>query len=230
MNEANLIQPTERKLTAQINLYYDVVAPTVKPAPLLIALHGYGANKWHGMREAKLTAPEGFALAALQGPHQHLREPKQPGGPLRYGFGWLSSYRPEESVAIHHRALQEMIDALVDEAVADRDRIFLLGFSQSCALNYRFAFTHPDSLRGVIGIAGGIPGDWETGKAYQQTTASVFHLAGKGDEYYPPTRVESYESQLRQRAKDVEFRSYDAGHEISSEMRDDIRAWITSKA
>src|SRR2546423_841161 len=120
MNEGILHQPTERKLTAQITLYYDVVTPTAKPAPLLIALHGYGASKWHGMREAKLTAPDGFALAALQGPHQHLREPKQPGGPLRYGFAWLSNYRPEESVAIHHRALVETINALVDEAVADR--------------------------------------------------------------------------------------------------------------
>src|SRR5437762_888705 len=203
--------PVERKLTAQINLYYDVIAPPSRPAPLLVALHGYGASKWHAMREAKMIAPEGFALATLQGPHQHLREPKEQGGPLRFGFGWLSSYRPEESVTIHHQALFEMISQLTDERVADRNNIFLLGFSQSCALNYRFAFTHPNVLRGVIGICGGLPGDWETSELYQPTDAAVFHLAGKGDEYYPPSRVESYESQLRQRAKDVEFRSYDAG-------------------
>ena len=229
MNEANLIQPTERKLTAQINLYYDVAAPTTRPAPLLIALHGYGASKWHGMREAKLTAPDGFALAALQGPHQHLREPKQPGGSLRYGFGWLSNYRPEESVAIHHRALREMIESLIEEEIADRKRIFLLGFSQSCALNYRFAFSYPDLLRGVIGIAGGIPGDWETNDVYRETSAAVFHLAGTRDEYYAPSRVENYEAALRQRAIDVQFRSYDAGHEISSSMREDIREWLRAR-
>jgi phospholipase/carboxylesterase len=223
-------QPTERFLTAQIKLYYDVVAAPSPRAPLLIALHGYGASKWHGMREAKLTAPDGFALAALQGPHQHLREPKVPGGPLRYGFGWLSNYRPEESVAIHHRALIEIIDALVEEEVADRRQIFLLGFSQSCALNYRFAFTHPNLLRGVIGIAGGIPGDWETSADYQQTPASVFHLAGARDEYYPPARVENYGAQLRQRGTDVEFRSYDAGHEVSTAMRDDIKEWLRERA
>jgi len=220
----------EGTLTAEIKLYYDVIAASSGPAPLLIALHGYGASKWHAMREAKLIAPENFALAALQGPHQHLREPKQTGGPLRYGFGWLSNYRPEESVAIHHRALLEMTGALVAEGVADANRIFLLGFSQSCALNYRFAFTHPSLLRGVIGIAGGIPGDWETSDAYQETTASVFHLAGKRDEYYPPARVQNYGAQLRQRAKEVEFRSYDAGHEISAEMRADIQAWLKARS
>jgi phospholipase/carboxylesterase len=228
MSGSNIEQSSERSLTAQIKLYYDVIAATTAPAPLLIALHGYGASKWHGMREAKLTAPEGFALAALQGPHQHLREPKQPGGPLRYGFGWLSSYRPEESVAIHHQALLEIIASLVDEGVADRRRIFLLGFSQSCALNYRFAFTYPNILRGVIGVAGGIPGDWPS-ESYQQTKAAVFHLAGERDEYYPPSRVENYGAQLRQRATDVEFRSYDAGHEISPAMRNDMKDWLRSR-
>src|SRR5438270_11044629 len=109
----------ERTLTAEIKLYYDVIPGRSEPAPLLIALHGYGANKWHSLREAQAIAPNGFAIASLQGPHQHLREPKQPGGSLRFGFGWLTNYRPEESVAIHHRALIEMIDSLVDEKVAD---------------------------------------------------------------------------------------------------------------
>jgi predicted esterase len=230
MSERIPNQPVERKLPAQINLYYDVIPAASQPAPLLLALHGYGASKWHALREAKLIAPDKFALAALQGPYQHLREPKEKGGPLRFGFGWLTNFHPEDSVAIHHQALLDMIAALTDQGSADRKKIFLLGFSQSCALNYRFAFTYPDVLRGVIGIAGGLPGDWETSALYQPTGAAVFHLAGKQDEYYPPSRVESYESQLRQRASDVEFRSYDARHEISAEMRDDIRAWIQNRS
>src|ERR1043166_1996076 len=133
MSEQGPNQPVEQKLPAQINLYYDVIAAASPPAPLLIALHGYGASKWHALREAKMIAPERFALAALQGPHQHLREPKQKGGPLRFGFGWLTNFHPEDSVTIHHQALLDMIAALTDEGIADRERIFLLGFSQSWA-------------------------------------------------------------------------------------------------
>lgn len=220
----------ERTLTAQTSLYYDVIPAQSQPAPLLIALHGYGASKWHAMREAKLIAPEGFTLAALQGPHQHLKDPRQAGGPLRYGFGWLTNFRPEESVAIHHRGLLGMIEALVGDGIADGNRMFLLGFSQSCALNYRFAFTHSKVLRGVIGICGGLPGDWETSEIYQPTDAAVIHLAGARDEFYTPSRVANYETQLRQRARDVEFRSYDAGHEISAPMRDDLREWLRQKS
>src|SRR5258706_11466899 len=140
----------ERTLTSEVKLYYDVVAAESGLAPLLITLHGYGASKWHALREAQAIAPAGFAIASLQGPHQHLREPKTPGGPLRFGFGWLTNFRPEESVAIHHRAVLDLIDSLTKEGVADRTGIFLLGFSQSCALNYLFAFTNADVLRGGI--------------------------------------------------------------------------------
>src|SRR6266705_1184115 len=228
MDETRL--PTERTLIAQIKLYYDVIGAASRPAPLLITLHGYGASKWHALREGKQVAPEGFAIAALQGPHQHLREPKEPGGPLRFGFGWLTNFHPEESVAVHHGALLDLIHSLTAEGIADPGRIFLLGFSQSCALNYRFAFSHSQVLRGVIGICGGMPGDWETNELYKKTRAAVFHLAGERDEYYPTARVEGYAAQLRTRARDVEFRGYDAGHEIVEAMRLDIREWLSRSA
>src|SRR5213080_5023761 len=115
MDSSTQLAPIERSLPAQIKLYYDVILPAARPAPMLIALHGYGASKWHATREAKLIAPEGFAIAALQGPHQHLKEPREKGGPLRFGFGWLTNFHPAESVAIHHRGLLEMIDSLVSE-------------------------------------------------------------------------------------------------------------------
>lgn len=220
----------ENSLKAEIKLYYDVHKPAVLPAPLLIALHGYGANKRQMMREALAVAPEGFAIASLQGFHQHIKEPKEPGGPLRFGFGWLTNFHPEDSVAIHHQAVLDLLFALVSEGVADAERIFLLGFSQTCALNYRFAFTHADVLRGVIGICGGMPGDWETSKSYLPTPAAVFHLAGTRDEYYPPERVADYAERLRLRAQNVEFKSYDAAHEMVPLMREDVRAWLSEYA
>ena len=219
----------EGSLITGIKLYYDLHLHEIQPAPLLLALHGYGASKRQMMREARQMAPAKFAIAALQGFHQHLKEPKEPDGPLRFGFGWVTNFRPEESVALHHRALIDLIGKLVDENLVDPQRVFLLGFSQSCALNYRFVCTHPAHLRGVIGICGGMPGDWETSDLYQPTDSSVFHLAGSRDNYYPPERVADYAEQLRLRARNVRFESYDAAHEIVPAMRDDIRKWLGSQ-
>jgi phospholipase/carboxylesterase len=220
----------DRALTASINLYYDLHVPDDGVRPLLIALHGYGANKRQMMREARQMAPPNFAIASLQGFHQHIREPKETGGPLRFGFGWLTNFRPEESVAVHHRALLDLIETLVKEGIADREQIFLLGFSQTCALNFKFAFTNSSVLRGVIGICGGMPGDWETNSGYSKTDASVLYLHGESDEFYPPSRVAGYKTQLQARANDVEVKSYPSGHEFAPAMRDDVRTWLAARA
>jgi predicted esterase len=97
-------------------------------------------------------------------------------------------------------------------------------------LNYRFAFSHTETLRGVVGICGGLPGDWESSEAYGQTPAAVFHLTGERDEFYPPARVRDYEEQLRKRAHDVTVKAYDAEHEITEPMRTDMRAWLDEHA
>ncbi|HEY9403884.1 MAG TPA: hypothetical protein VIQ24_14560 [Pyrinomonadaceae bacterium] len=229
MSDDNFNAPVERTLDARVKLYYDLHAPAQTPAPLLIALHGYGDNKNWMMREARELAPARMAVAALQGMHQHLKEPRERGAPLRYGFGWLTNFHPEESVAVHHRALLDMIEQLAGEGIIDPARVFLLGFSQTCALNYRFAFTHARHLRGVVGICGGLPGDWETGERYQNTEAAVLHLAGARDEFYPPKVVAGYAARLSVRARDTEVRSYDAGHELTPAMREDVRAWLEAR-
>src|ERR1044072_2382041 len=92
---------SEGTLVGQIKLYYDLDLPEARPAPLLIALHGYGANKRQMMREAWALAPKEFAIVSLQGFHQHMKMPKEPGGPLRYGFGWLIDFYPEEIGRAH---------------------------------------------------------------------------------------------------------------------------------
>lgn len=226
---------SERELKIELPLRYDVrlSAVTSPHAPLLIALHGYGGSKRQMMREAVQIAPDEFVIACPQGVYQHIREPRDrgdPNAPLRFGFGWLTNYRAEESVRLHHEILSRIIGELGAEESIDPRRVFLLGFSQSCALNYRFAFTHADVLRGVIGICGGLPGDWETSTAYLSTAARVLHLAGARDEIYQPLRTDDYPARLRSRAADVEYNSYDAGHEITDEMRRDVRAWLARGA
>jgi phospholipase/carboxylesterase len=219
---------TDLELKAEIKLYYDLFVPenAEKNAPLLIALHGYGAHKKYMMREAQKIAPEGFVIAALQGFHQHWREPQEKGAPPKIGFGWLTSFKAEDSVQVHHRALLDLIENLTDAGVADRNRIFLLGFSQTCALNFRFAFSHPEHLRGVVGISGGIPGDWKTNENYKKTDAPVFYLYGTRDEFYPLETFERNAEELKTRAANYQSKVYDAAHEITDEMRRDINRWL----
>jgi predicted esterase len=217
---------TDLSVTAEIKLYYDLYIPeNARPqAPLLIAVHGYGAHKRYMMREARAVVPEGWVIASVQAPHQHFR-PKEDGG-YRVGFGWLTDHNPAESVALHHRFLLDLIEKLAADDLIDRSQVYLFGFSQACALNFRLAFTHPSSVAGVIGICGGIPGDLDTNPAYQPFNAPTFYLYGDDDEFYTQEKFASFDEKLRDRLPNYRSKQYTAKHEITEEMRSDIRSFL----
>ena len=107
MNQQNL--QTDLSVKAEINLYYDVFVPETaqKNAPLLLAVHGYGAHKRYMMREAQAVAPDGFVIASIQAPNQHFRSTDSG---YKIGFGWLTDYKSEESVALHHNFVLNIIE------------------------------------------------------------------------------------------------------------------------
>ena len=215
---------TDLSVTAEIKLYYDLYIPeNARPrAPLLIAVHGYGAHKRYMMREARLVAPEGWVIASVQGPHQHFR-PRTEGG-YRVGFGWLTDHNAAESVAVHHKFLLDVIAKLDGDDTIDPSKVYLFGFSQACALNFRFAFTHPNVPAGVISIGGGIPGDLETNPAYQPFPAPTFYLYGDDDEFYTQEKFAEFDQKLRERLPNYRSKQYTGKHEITDEMRADVRS------
>lgn len=229
MSSENL--QTDLSVKTEIKLYYDLYVPEMveKPAPLLVAVHGYGAHKRYMMREAKLIAPENFVVASLQAPHQHFRETDGGGGGFRTGFGWLTDYKSEESVALHHNFLLEVIEKLDRDKIIDAEKVYLYGFSQACALNFRFAFTFPEILRGVIGVSGGIPSDLETNKIYTATDADVLYLYGKEDEFYQLEKFQKFEQKLKDYLPNFQSKIYKAKHEITDEMRDAMKSWLESR-
>lgn len=217
---------TDLSVTAEIKLYYDLFLPeNVAPnAPLLIAVHGYGAHKRYMMREARAVTPEGWVIASVQAPHQHFS--KLDAG-YRIGFGWLTDHKPEESVALHHKFLLDVIERLSTDGVIDPNKIYLYGFSQACALNFRFAFTYPDVPIGVVGVCGGIPGDLETNPIYKPFSAPTLYLYGDDDEFYTGEKFAAFDEKLKVRLPNYQSKRYVAKHEITEEMRRDIRHFLS---
>ena len=219
-------------LRAEVKLYYDLHAPGATPAPLLVALHGYGSNKGWMMREARQHAPEGFAVAALQGPHQHIKEPREQGGPLRYGFGWLTNFRPEESVALHHRALLDLIDALV----ARRRRAARPGLPPGLLAVVRAQLPLRLHARRTLArrrrhLRRPARRLGDERRFIGETRASVLYLHGTRDEFYPPERVADLRRASARSARATWRRkAYDAGHEFVPAMRGDVRAWLAARA
>ena len=213
---------TDLTLKTEISLYYDLFVPEgADNAPLMIAVHGYSAHKRYMMREARLVAPENFVIASLQAPHQHFR---LIGEGYRVGFGWLTDHKPEEYVELHHKFILDVIERLGD--TIDRSQIYLYGFSQACALNFRFAFTYPEVLKGVVGVCGGIPSDLDTNPKYKPFDAETLYLYGNDDEFYTQEKFAEFDAKLKERLPNYRSIQHKAKHEITDEMRSDIREFL----
>ena len=220
----------ERGIPQQWTQYYDLYAPEgARNAPLVIAMHGYGGDKGSMMKAARRVVDDRFVIASLQAPYQHIVRPEEIPQPLGFGFGWVTNFKPAESIALHHDAVSKIVEDLSSEGLVDRSRTFLMGFSQAVALCFRYAFTYPERTKGVVAICGGIPGDWDEDK-YRAGDVEVLYIAGREDEFYSPEKIESNAERLRERAKSVDLRMYEVGHIIPREANPDIAEWLSARA
>ena len=220
-----IIERTTHQLT---NLYYDLYVPdsdAAAPRPLLIALHGYEGNKESMMALTQKINSSDFIIASVQGPNGFfVRSESEPNKP-KIGFGWMMQYKAEETIRVHHQTVLSVIEETAAEHAIDRRAIFLLAFSQSVSLNYRFAFTHPGVIRGVIAVCGGIPGDWDQDK-YHDSDTDLLIIAGETDEFYPLARTRTFKEAMARRTPSVEYRSFPVGHVFPRESLAIIDEWI----
>jgi phospholipase/carboxylesterase len=224
MSEQNLL--TDLTMKAEISLYYDLYIPEniSKPAPLLITIHGYGMNKRYMMREARQVASDKFIIVSLQGPHQHFQ---RNGETYKIGFAWLTDYRSDEYIRLHQKFILDVIEELDREQLIDRSRVFLFGFSQSSSLNFRFAFTYPGVLKGIVAVCGAAPSDLGTNPIYKPFDAQTLYLFSTDDEFYPLEKFREFDASLREHLPNYRSKQYDAKHEITDEMREEIRKFLS---
>jgi len=212
-----------RTFSARLDCRYLLRSPQAVDAEtvLVVALHGFGSNP-----ETMLPLTEGLfrapaVIASLQGPNQFFL-----GAKIReVGYGWITNRYPADSIRLHHDMVLHVLSELGREFSIPPERHLLAGFSQPVGLNYRLAATCPEAVRGVLGICGGLPGDWEEAD-YRPVTASVLHIARRQDEFYPPQVTEQYAARLRLRAADVEFHLLDGGHRVPSSGHLLVEPWV----
>ena len=219
----------EQTVTAPLSLYFDLQVPHGnRLRPALIGTHGYEGNKESMMRIVTQIAQDDMIAASLQGPYQFWTGAESRAN-RRVGFGWGTSYRGAESVKLHHHAMRQLIERLVEDHHADPERIFLLAFSQSCSYNYRFAFSHPGLVRGVIAVCGGIPSDWQENESYCRGLVHVLHIAATEDHWYSHERNERFRRDLPLRAASTDFRFYQSPHKFPRNAIPHIRKWIDER-
>lgn len=224
------VESMEQFFRTAIRRYFEVELPRNharrKHWPLLLALHGYEGNKDSMMRLARRIADGSMVVISLQGPYQFFRRFGRNPKNFRVGFGWATTYHMEDSIDLHHRDLETIIQLAVRKYHADSQRVFLLAFSQASALNYRYVFTHQQAIRGVISVCGGVPNDWDENPHYRPSATHVLHIAARHDIWYSREKNLEIRRQLGQRASTLDFRFYDYPHKFPPRSIPHIRRWI----
>lgn len=198
-------------------LHYDLSIPgNGDSKTLLIALHGYGENKNLMQSRLDYEITKLCIIANLQAPYPHIVPPVMPGKPIKHGFGWITSFQPDEAIKLHHLAIDTIIQKV--KAHHEINQIILLGFSQSVALNFRYLFTYPDKIDKIIAICGGIPGDWHTSSLYKSTNAKVYYFGCNKDSVYPPIIIKKNSDLLKVKSSHVTYKIFDCKHEMSREI------------
>jgi predicted esterase len=211
-------------------------APVTEPPwPVLVALHGYAQSADMLLPKASLMAPDGFLVVAVEGPFSTLLPGQAAGPQMERGFHWGVSPRNDENRAAHRAAVAAAIDWAI-AAGGDPSRVSLLGFSQPCSFSYRLALEPPHGrpLRAVIGIAGGIPGEWLGADERPDGTpssraAAALHVSTREDPFYPLEKVRLFEDHLRRRFRVATLHLFDGGHRIPKAAIEPIRALLAAE-
>jgi predicted esterase len=214
----------KRSFEARLECHYLLHSPArISDRTLLvITLHGYGSNPEVMLRLTKTMLGMNHVIASLQAPSQFFPS-NSPDGTV--GYCWASPAHPQSSVRLHHEMLLHVAGEVGSRFGIGAERRLLVGFSQPVGLNYRFAASYPSEVRGVIGICGGMPKNWEDGP-YSQVSAGLLHIARRDDELFAPAVTEKYAGRLRLRAEDVEFHLLDGGHRFPSKAGPIVEKWL----
>lgn len=189
-------------------------------APVLVVLHGLGANERDLFELGKEVAPSSLIVALRAplelGPDQYSWFPVRftPEGPMH-----------DVAAAENSRSrIVEFIRALKLEAGVDSERVTLLGFSQGAILSEAVALTEPGLVSGVVLISGRTLPELKPVATTKRPRVLLMH--GTRDPLLPYAGAVQTNEVLRAAGYEVDFRSFDARHEVSAEMVAATRSWL----
>lgn len=198
--------------------------------PLLVAVHGLGGDE-RVMGIFDHAIPADFTIISPRAPIEI--QPDQ-GFPAYVdgGYSWLPPQPMREADQSDFEPavdqVRRLIHASIETYPVDRDRVFLMGFSQGAALSYVLSLLHPAEIAGVIALAGFLPaGDRRTQvNAFPRHGYLIIH--GADDRLVPVLHAHRARDRLQSLGAPVEYHVYPVGHKVAPPGLKDIRRWLTA--
>jgi len=185
--------------------------------PLLVLLHGYGADE-RDLFGLVPHLPEEFLVAAVRAP---LAPPFPAPGYSWYPIEGLEGRDPAHLTAAAHSFLRWL------DAEAGEGPVGLLGFSQGAAVALQALRLRPEAFAFVVNLSGyAAPGDLPTDAALAELRPPVFWGRGARDEVIPLLLVEHTVQWLPGHV-DLSGRVYPGlTHSVSEDELRDVRVFL----
>ncbi|GAA1930113.1 hypothetical protein GCM10009775_22720 [Microbacterium aoyamense] len=185
--------------------------------PLLVLLHGYGADE-HDLFALAPYLPDALVVASV-------RAPLSPPFPAP-GFSW---YPIEGLDGRDPRHVTESASRFIEwvDAATDATTVGLLGFSQGAAVALQAVRLEPERFAFAINLSGyATPGDLPHDEALAQLRPPVFWGRGTRDDVIPSFLVAHTTEWLPEHA-DLSGRVYDGlTHSVSEQELADVRTFL----
>jgi len=198
--------------------------------PVLIILHGYGADEFDLLPIASKLDPQ-FLAISIQ-------------APIELGWGGYAWYHLEQTpnglksdsesrIASENLLAQSLADIIKKEG-GDPNQIYLMGFSQGSAMCYSLIGRHDFEklglkVRGVIIMSGYIPEDVIEPLQKKDLSSIPFFLShGIHDDLIPPIAMKVANDILEKAGAKTYAKEYEIGHGLTEETVSDIRKWLSN--
>jgi phospholipase/carboxylesterase len=187
--------------------------------PLIVMLHGFGANMYDLANLAGVIDTTGYLYVCPNAPIPVDLEPRM------VGFAWTEpgTNDPQQLVNAESR-LNGMFREVMDKHNVAPGRSVLLGFSQGGSMTYRCGLGRPDLFAGLVALSCSIR-DQEGMKERlpEERRQPIFIAHGLQDNI---ERAQSSRDFLVAEGYAPTYNEYDMAHEISREVIDDLVPWV----
>ncbi|HKQ79927.1 MAG TPA: dienelactone hydrolase family protein [Blastocatellia bacterium] len=195
--------------------------------PLLLLLHGYGANE-----------DDLFSLAPYLDERFMVVSARAPVVLQPMSYAWFNlGFTPQgvivnpEEVDSSRRTIHKFIGEIVEAYECDPDAVYLMGFSQGAMMSLAVALTYPGSAAGVVAMSGRMLPQIHAMITDKDALIGlpIFMAHGTRDTLLPINQGRDAREKLSELPVELTYREYDMGHEISYNSLQDITDWLKKR-
>jgi len=191
--------------------------------PLVIMLHGFGANMQDLAGLAPASSAGGYVYDCPNAPIPFQL------GPGQTGFGWLTPRGggTVEETANSEKLLGDFFDTVFQQFNVSPGNAILMGFSQGGGMTYRCGLERADKFAGLAALSATLPDEDDlAARLPDERTQPIFIAHGLFDQMVSEDTAQSAKSFLESNGYTPEFHTYNMGHEISGEELGDLVPWV----